>query len=96
MSTSGKSCCLLNTLAWTTAVLILATVGFSFWNQSYAVKVAQSQGSIANGQKAAEILKQLTIRVAQGSDVDPELRKLLIKYDLKASLMVDGKRRDYP
>lgn len=96
MTTPGKSCWLLNSLGWSAAVLILATIGFSFWNQSYAAKIAQSQASIANGQKAAEILKQLTVRVAQGSDVDPELRKLLIKYDLKASLMVDGKRRDYP
>ena len=83
-------------LGWLAAVLILTTVGFSLWNQSLAAQVAQHQTVVGNGQKAAEILKQLTVRVAQGSDMDPELRKLLIKYDLNASLMVDGKRRDYP
>ncbi len=87
---------LLNVIAAGLIVLILVSLLLARENQRINGQVAQYQAVVNDARQAEIILRQMTVRIARGSDQDPELRKLLQRHELKAVLMVDGKKKEYP
>ena len=87
---------LLNVIAGMLAILILANVFVSSRNQKLNNRVIKYQVGINNARQAETILRQMTLRIAQASDQDAELRKIMVRHELKATLTVDGKKREYP
>jgi len=51
---------------------------------------------INNASQVSTVLDRMAQRIAQGSDSDPRLRDLLIKYGLSVTLDVQGKKKSYP
>jgi uncharacterized membrane protein len=86
----------LNVIAMVLAVLVLGNLLLAQKNQALRTRVDQHQATVLRAQQADALLRQITVRIARGSDQDPELRKLLQRYELKAVLVVDGKERRYP
>jgi type II secretory pathway component PulJ len=86
----------LNVIALVLTMLIVVNLVLARENRAMGDRIQQYQAAVTVGRQAEAILRQLTVRVAQGSDRDPELRKLLQRYDLKAVLTVDGKQKSYP
>lgn len=86
----------LNCVAGVLALLILANVGVSWWNQRIASRVAARQNGVRQALQAENLLRQVTLRMAQLSEQDPSLAKLMARHGLKATLNVDGKRKEVP
>lgn len=86
----------LTSVASLLAALILLNVGVSTWNQRIAARIASRQNGARQGVQAELLLRQVTLRMAQLSEQDPALAKLMAKHGLKATLMVDGKRKEVP
>lgn len=86
----------LNVIAMVLAILILANLFLARENQQLNIRIAQNQAVVNSGRQAEAILRQMTVRIARGSDLDPKLRELLQRHELKAILMVDGKKKEYP
>jgi hypothetical protein len=51
---------------------------------------------INNANQVSAVLDRMAQRIAQGSESDPRLRDLLIKYGLTVTLDVQGKKKTYP
>jgi hypothetical protein len=51
---------------------------------------------INNASQVRAVLDRMAQRIAQGSEIDPRLRDLLIKYGLSVTLDVQGKKKTYP
>ena len=51
---------------------------------------------INNANQVSAVLDRMGQRIAQGSESDPRLRDLLIKYGLSVTLDVQGKKKTYP
>ena len=51
---------------------------------------------INNANQVSAVLDRMAQRIAQGSESDPRLRDLLIKYGLSVTLDVQGKKKTYP
>lgn len=86
----------LTSVAGVLAFLILANVGVSAWNQRLAARIAHRQNGLRQALQAEALLRQVTLRMAQLSEQDPGLAKLLAKHGLKATILVDGKRKEVP
>lgn len=86
----------LNVIAMVLAILILANLFLARENRQLSVQLAQNQALVNGGRQAEAILRQMTVRIARGSDLDPKLRELLLRHELKAILTVDGKKKEYP
>ena len=86
-----------NAIAAVLTVLILANLYLARVNQQLTQKIAQNQALVSAGRQAEAALRQLTVRIARGSEQDPELRKLLLRNELKAILTgADGRKKEYP
>jgi len=83
----------------TGAILILSLVGhflLSAWNARLGSQLRNTQTYINNSSQVAAVLDQLAKRIALGSETEPRLRDLLIKYGLTVTLDVQGKKKSYP
>jgi hypothetical protein len=78
------------------ALLIFVNISLSVRNQNSGERVSKLQQKMTEGRQKENVLRQLTVRIAQGSESDPQLRDILVRRELKASLMVNGKMRDFP
>jgi hypothetical protein len=83
----------------TGALLVLTLLGhfaFSTWNNSTADELRANQAALNNAAQVRVVLDNLAKRIALGSETDPRLRDLLIKYGLNVTLDVQGQRKAYP
>ena len=80
-------------------VLVAELLGHYFFarhNDRLGDAVMRDQAFV-NGSRQVEVtLDQLAKRIARGSDTDPQLKKLLVKYGLNVTLETDGKKTTYP
>ncbi len=51
---------------------------------------------INNANQVSAVLDRMAQRIALGSETDPRLRDVLIKYGLTVTLDVQGKKKTYP
>ncbi len=86
----------LNILGGLLAALVLADVSFSLWNQRLTARSAARQAVVNNARQAEAVLRRLTLRIAQSAEQDPVLMKLLVRHELKATFVVDGKKKEVP
>ncbi|NUN93765.1 MAG: hypothetical protein HUU04_08300 [Verrucomicrobiae bacterium] len=86
----------LTSVAVALALLIFANLSVSLWNQRLVSRIAQRQNGARQALQAEALLRQVTLRMAQLSEQDPGLVKLLSKNGLKATILVDGKRKEVP
>jgi len=87
---------ILNAVGFLLAALVLTNLWLVVSSQSLSVQFLQAQAAINNSRRAEQVLSQLSMRIARDSDRDPSLRALLRKHNLKVTLEVDGKKKDYP
>lgn len=87
---------LLNVLGVLLAVFIITDIFLARENQRLARDVNEFQSKLNSGRQAEVVLRQLALKMAQNADLDPEMRKLLVKHQLKATIVVDGKKKEYP
>ena len=83
------------------ASLILAAVlmGHFFFvrhNNQLGASLTREQAYINNARQLETVLDQLAKRIAKGSDTDPKLKNILVKYGMTVTLETDGKKKTYP
>lgn len=86
----------LSLVSLTLVVLLLANVGAAYRGQTVAAESIEAQMQLNNSRRAEQILSQISMRIARDSDKDAALRDLLVKHQLKVTLEVDGKKKNYP
>lgn len=86
----------LTALGGVLAIVILTNVFLASKNQKLNNQVVQYQQIVNDAKQKEVVLRQLGLRIAQTADQDPEMRKLMVKHNLKATLTVDGKKKEYP
>ena len=83
-----------------TSLILVVLFGLQFWLgrkvQALNNQMVQSQAVVNNAQQIEPILRKLSMRIAQGSEREPRMRDLLVKYGMKVTLNVDGKQKSYP
>jgi phosphopantetheinyl transferase len=87
------------TLNLTSAVLVLLLAAhflMSRLNSRLADELNRQRAYINNANQVSAVLDRMAQRIALGSDTDPRLRDLLIKYGLSVTLEVEGKKKSYP
>ena len=65
-------------------------------NNRLAQAVASDQVSINHAQQLAPVLDRLARRIAIGSETDPRLKNILVKYGLHVTVDVDGQKKNFP
>jgi hypothetical protein len=87
------------TLNFTSALLVVLLVThfvMSRRNSRLADEVNLQRAYINNANQVSAVLDRMAQRIALGSETDPRLRDLLIKYGLSVTLDVQGKKKSYP
>ena len=87
---------ILNSVAGLLAVLVLANVALSVWNQRLLGQVSARQNGLRQAAQGEVVLRRLALRMAQLSEQDPALLKLMVRHELKASFTQDGKKKEVP
>lgn len=87
---------ILNFLGVILAVLLLSHYFFAKSNYQLAEDTRQGQATIARSRQLAVTLDQMAKRVAIGSETDPRLRQILVRYGLHVTLEKDGVKKTYP
>lgn len=87
---------ILNAVGFLLVALVLTNLWLVLGSQTLSAQFIQAQAAINNSRRAEQVLSQLSMRIARDSDKDPSLRALLRKHNLKVTLEVDGKKKDYP
>ena len=83
----------------TSVLLVLLLIGhlvMAHLNSQLGKGVAEKRVFINNARQIEPILDTLSKRIARGSDADPRLKSILIKFGLNVTLEVDGKNKTYP
>jgi len=84
-------------LASAILVILLAThFLMSRRNGRLADEVNRQRAYINNANQVSGVLDRMAQRIALGSESDPRLRDLLIKYGLTVTLDVQGKKKSFP
>jgi len=81
------------------AILVLLLVshfGMARLNGRRTDDLNLQRAYINNANQVSAVLDRMAQRIAQGSEIDPRLRDLLIKYGLSVTLDVQGKKKTYP
>ena len=76
--------------------LLLGHFFFVRSNSRLSQALENDRATINKGRQLEAVLDQLAKRIAKGSDTDPKLKNLLVKYGLNVTLEVDGKKKTYP
>ena len=86
----------LNGVSLILAILLLGHFFFARHNNRLGHALDRDRAAINNARQLEGVLDQLAKRIAKGSDTDPNLKQILIKYGLNVTLEVDGKKKSYP
>lgn len=78
------------------SLLLLLNAFLSYQNANLGNTIQRQQQVIGAGQQAEQILRTLGTRIAQAADKDAALRELMIRNELKATIEVDGQRKNVP
>ena len=83
----------------TSLALVLLLVGHFVMvkrNNLLGEALDRDRTAINNARQIETVLDQLAKRIARGSETDPQLKSILIKYGLNVTLEVDGRKKSYP
>ena len=69
---------------------------FSRHNERLNSTLNQERAVLNKSRQVGTVLDQLAKRIAIGSEKDPRLKEVLLKYGLSVTLEVDGKKKNYP
>lgn len=86
----------LNVVSLVLAALLLGHFFFVRANNRLGQALDRDRAAINNARQLEGVLDQLAKRIAKGSDTDPTLKNILVKYGLNVTLEVDGKKKTYP
>ncbi len=86
----------LNVVCLLLATLLLAHFFFARHNNRLGESLSQERAYINSARQLESVLDQLAKRIARGSDTDPKLKTILVKYGMNVTLEVDGQKRTYP
>ncbi len=86
----------LNCLALILAGLLLGHYLFTQSNRRLAEATRRGQAQIVSSRQMEVTLDQMAQRVALGSETDPQLKDILLRYGLSVTLEKDGQTRTYP
>ena len=86
----------LNSVSLILVMLLLGHFFFAQHNNRLGQGLSRDRAAINNARQLQGVLDQLAQRIAKGSDTDPKLKQILVKYGLKVTLEVDGKKKSYP
>ena len=78
------------------AGVLLGHFFFARHNNQLGAALTREQGYINQARQLETVLDQLGKRIAKGSDTDPKLKTILVKYGMTVTLEVDGKKKTYP
>lgn len=87
---------ILNALGALFLALIAIQFGIVWKNTKLNDDLVRQQTTIANAGQLEPVLDSLGKRIARGSDVDPRLKTLMLKYGMRVALEVNGKTKNYP
>ncbi len=87
---------ILNIAGVVLVVLLLAHFALARWNGRLRNELARDQAFINNARQVEPVLDQMAKRIAKGSETDPRLRDILVKYGLSVTLEAQGKKTTYP
>lgn len=87
---------ILNALGAVFLALIVIQFGIVWKNTKLNDELVRQQTIIANASQLEPVLDSLGKRIARGSDVDPRLKTLMLKYGMRVTLEVNGKTKNYP
>ncbi|MEO5802754.1 MAG: hypothetical protein ABIR24_04430 [Verrucomicrobiota bacterium] len=76
--------------------LLITQFFISRSNTKLTNEMNKQQAVIKNAQQLEPVLDQLAKRIARDSDTNAAFRNLLVKYDLRVTLEVEGKQKKYP
>lgn len=85
-----------NFVCFVLVVVLAAQFLVSRSNAKLNDEVNRQQTVINNARQLENVLDQLAKRIARDSDTNAALRDLLVKYDMRVTLEVDGKQKNYP
>ena len=87
---------ILNGLALILAVLLMGHYFFAQSNRRMAEATQRGKAQIANSPQMELALDRMAKRVAIGSEIDPQLSEILIRYGLNVTVEIDGQKKTYP
>jgi hypothetical protein len=87
---------MLNSAGLLLAVLLLGHFFFARHLNQLGEALGRDRALINNARQLEPVLDNLAKRIARGSDTDPKLRNILIKFGMNVTLDVDGKKKNYP
>ena len=86
----------LNAVCLALAALLVTHFYFSRHNTRMAEALNQERAYLNNARQLETVLDQLAKRIARGSDTDPKLKNVLVKFGMNVTLEVDGQKKTYP
>ena len=86
----------LNLASLILTVLLLGHFFFVRHKNQLGEVLAHEQAYINSARQLETVLDQLAKRIAKGSDTDPKLKNILVKYGMTVTLETDGKKKTYP
>lgn len=87
---------LLNIISFMLVIVLIAQFFLSRDNAISTGALNNQQAVISNARQLETVLDQLAKRIARDSETNAALRDLLVKYDMRVTLEVDGKQKNYP
>lgn len=87
---------ILNVASLVLAAMLLGHFFFARHNNKLGAALSSEQAYINQARQLESVLDQLGKRIAKGSDTDPKLKTILVKYGMTVTLEVDGKQKTYP
>ena len=86
----------LNLASLVLAALLLGHFFFVQHSHQLGDALTRDQVYINNARQLEAVLDQLAKRIAKGSDNDPKLKIILLKYGMNVTLETNGKTKTYP
>ena len=87
---------ILNLVSLLLSATLLAHFFFVRHNNQLGGALNGEQAYVNNARQLETVLDQLAKRIAKGSDTDPKLKNILVKYGMTVTLETDGKKKTYP
>ena len=87
---------ILNCASLLLVTLLLAHYWLSRSNNNISNDLTRAQAYIGNARQVEPVLDQMAKRIAKGSEADPRLKDILVKYGLSVTLNNEGQTKTYP
>ena len=87
---------ILNLASLILSTMLLAHFFFVRHNNQLGGALNREQAYINNARQLETVLDQLARRIAKGSDTEPKLKNILIKYGMTVTLETNGQKKIYP